>query len=272
MTIAAAYLVSEGVVLGADSSTMISTPSGPGGRAVLQLISHSQKVFEVGENSRFGVCTWGAGSLGKTSHRTAIAQLAEKIAKDTTVQSAAEVLGEVVKPLVKSSGIDFVGYYLGGWQPESHDPACVKIEVSQKAVKIEPIPLGMCSFSGMPYFFTRVFRGYDLQLPEKLRDEIKSLLPDGDIPRNFDEIFRKAFDKASAPLIAAGFKDLPIREAIDFVYSYLHITLKATKFRFGAPAVGGPIEIGFLTTDRPFRWACHKTFSSAIFEQEEVYG
>lgn len=272
MTIAAAYLVSEGVVLGADSSTMVSTPTGPGGLEVLQLISHSQKVFEVGENSRFGVCTWGAGSLGKTSHRTAIARLAERITKDTTVQSAAEALGKIVEPLVKNSGVEFVGYYFGGWDPTSHDPACFRIEINQKGVKIDPFQLGLCSFSGSPDFFTRVFRGFDPRMPKKLCEEIKRQLPDGDFRENFDSTFTKAFEKVSASLVAAGFKDLPIREAIDFIYSYLHITVKATKFRFGAPAVGGPIEIGFLTTDRPFRWACHKTFSSAILEQEGVYG
>ncbi len=64
MSIAAAYFVSEGIVLGADSSTtvMISTPEGGG---VVQLLTHSQKVFEVGSNSRLGICTWGAGSIGK---------------------------------------------------------------------------------------------------------------------------------------------------------------------------------------------------------------
>ena len=272
MTIAAAYLISEGVVLGADSSTMISTQTGPGGPGVLQLISHSQKVFEVGENSRFGVCLWGAGSLGETSHRTAIARLADKITKDTTVQSAAEALGEIVEPLVKNSGVEFVGYFLGGWDPTSHDPACVRIEINQEAVKIDSLPLGMCSFAGMPHFFTRVFWGFDPRLPEKLCEEIKRELPQGDFRENFDSTFTKAFKKVSASLLAAGFKNLPIREAIDFLYSYLHITVKATKFRFGAPAVGGPIEIGFITTDRPFRWACHKTFSSAILEEETIYG
>lgn len=272
MTIAAAYLVSEGVVLGADSSTMISRPAGPGESEVLQLLNHSQKVFEVGENSRLEVCAWGAGSFGNISHRTAIARLAEKITKDMTIQNAGKALGEIVEPLVKNSRVEFAGYYLGGWEPGSHDPACVKVEINQEAVKVDSLPLGMCSFSGMPHFFTRVFKGYDPQMPRNLCEEIKRLVPDGDIPANFDKIFKKAFKKVSAPLIATGFKDLPIREAIDFVYSYLHITVKAIKFRFGAPAVGGPIEIGFITTDRPFRWVCHKRFSSAILEQEGIYG
>ncbi len=73
---------------------------------------------------------------------------------------------------------------------------------------------------------------------------------------------------AVSPLLAAGFTDLPIREAIDFIHTYLHITIKAFKFRYGPPICGGPIEIGFISTDRMFRWAIHKDFRRAIYEQK----
>jgi hypothetical protein len=269
MTIAAAYLVSEGVVFGADSSTMVSVkPPGTPGAGVVQLLDHSQKVFEVGQNSRLGVCTWGAGALGDVSHRTVIAQLADEITDESTVEEAARKLGDLAKPLAEKHGIDFVGYFLGGWETKTRYPACFKVEVGKDKLDISPLQMGLCSFSGMPHFFVRVFRGFDPDLPKNLCEEIKALLPESPIKDNFDEAFEQAFKKASDPLIAAGHKDLPIREAIDFVYSYLHITVKATKFRFGAPGCGGPIEVGFVTTDRPFRWASHKTFVSAIVEQE----
>lgn len=267
MTIAAAYLVSEGVVLGADSSTMVSVRQ-PGAAGVIQLLEHSQKVFEVGQNSRLGVCTWGAGALGDVSHRTVIAQLAEELTDELSVKGAAEKLGNIAKPLVEKHDVDFVGYYLGGWETKTRYPACFKIEVRKDKLDVEPLPLGLCTFSGMPNFFTRVFRGYDRELRDRLREEVKGLFTTSPIPENFDAAFDQAFDRAAGPLIAAGHKDLPIREAIDFVYSYLHITVKATKFRFGAPVCGGPIEIGFITTDRFFRWASHKSFVSAILEQE----
>ena len=131
--------------------------------------------------------------------------------------------------------------------------------------------LGQCSFSGMPNFFARVFYGVDPQLEQNLLKEIKSKLPEGDLKNNFDDNFKIAFQNALAPLVAAGYKDLPIREAIDFVYSYLHITVKAFKFVFGAPRCGGPIEVGFITTDRKYRWAVHKTFTTAIEEQKGGY-
>lgn len=270
MSIAAAYLVSEGVVLGADSSTAISVQT-PQGTGVVQLLTHSQKVFEVGENSRLGICTWGAGSVGNTSHRTIVAQLAEKVNDATKIQKAAEELCNIAVPLAKESNVEFVGYYLGGWDPVKHDPTCFKIEIRRGETKIDPLNLGLCSFSGMPFFFTRVFWGYDPRLRDGLRNNLKRSLSIIKDDKDFDAIFDKAFEEATAPLIAAGFKDLPIREAIDFVYSYLHITVKAMKFQFGPPVCGGPIEIGFVTTDRRFRWVRHKTFESAILEQEGRY-
>lgn len=266
MSIAAAYLVSEGVVLGADSSTtvQISTPDGTRG-GVVQLLRHSQKVFEVGNDSRLGICTWGAGSIGDISHRTIVARLADKVNNKTTVEDAANELVNIVEPAVKDTGTDFVGYYLGGWNPESHEPACFYIEIKQDLKNIKQLPLGLCTFAGNPKFFERVFRGFDPQLQVNLRDELKHVLPDT-LQENFDDVFNKAFEKVSAPLVTAGFSDLPIREAIDFIYSYLHITVKAEKFKFGPPTCGGPIEIGFISTDRHFRWVRHKAFYSAIVE------
>ena len=240
----------------------------PDGQAgVLQVLNNAQKIYEVGENSRLGVCTWGIGNLGDISHRTIIARLSEEIGENTTIEVAARKLCEIVEPLAKRSTPDFfVGYYIGGWNPKSHDPACYKIEIRKEETKLSPLSMGLCTFSGNPLIFTRVFHGFDPRLPVALREELAKGLPEGDIRNNFIENFKQSFKNASDPLVAAGHKDLPIREAIDFVYSYLHITIKTTKFMFGAPSAGGSIEIGFITTDRNFRWARHKAFDSAILD------
>jgi hypothetical protein len=274
MTIAAAYLVSEGVVLGADSSTAVSIRSPDGkSRGVLQVLGHAQKVYEIGEKSRFGVCTWGAGRIGEISHRTIIARLADGIKDDTTVESLSHILGNSVESLIQNiPNFDFVGYYLGGWDNETHIPSCFQIEIKKgEKHKVTPIRLGTCSFSGNPLFFARVFRGFDPRLPETLLVELKKLFQSDLLPKDFDRLFNEAFNKSTIPLLAAGHQDLPIREAIDFIHSYLHITVKAVKFSFGAPLAGGPIEIGFVSSDRRFRWVKHKKFSSAIIEGEDEY-
>jgi hypothetical protein len=174
----------------------------------------------------------------------------------------------MVEPIARKAGGDFfVGYYLGGWDTKTHAPACFQITIGKEGKKIAPLDMGVCSFSGNPIIFSRVFRGYDPRLPKNLGQELKKQLPDGEVKDNFDRIFRETFGKVAAPLVAAGHKDLPMREAIDFVHHYLHTTIKTTKFMFGAPDCGGAIEVGFITTDRRFRWGCHKGFSSAINEQ-----
>ena len=58
--------------------------------------------------------------------------------------------------------------------------------------------------------------------------------------------------------------DLPLREAIDWIHASLYTTVKAMKFSHLAPVCGGPIEIGVISTDRPFRWVCHKHLGEAL--------
>jgi len=261
MTIAAAYLTSEGVVLGADSSTMVSVQN-PEGRSVIQLLNHSQKVFEVGENSRVGACIWGLGSLGQISHRTILARLGDRIEENTTIEQAANILKEIVEPIITGNTVIApVGYFIGGWDPDTREPKCYHVVSGQTGgMTITPLGLGQAMFSGNPSIFQRVFRGFDASLLETLKSKFSDIVDP-------DE-FEKRFNESVTHLQARGLADLAIREAIDFLYSYIHITIKSEKFKFGPPTCGGLIEVGFISTDRKFRWARHKPFHSAIMEQE----
>jgi hypothetical protein len=58
--------------------------------------------------------------------------------------------------------------------------------------------------------------------------------------------------------------DLPLREAVDWIYASIYTTIKAMKFSHLAPVCGGPIEIAAISTDRPFRWVRHKRLGEAI--------
>jgi hypothetical protein len=274
MTIAAAYLTSEGVVLGADSTTTITAQNSAGKGSVLQLFNFSQKVFEVGSGSQLGICTWGDGIVGQISHRTIAARLGRWIAdqETPTVKMAVDRLVVIVEELIKAgqSIHGTLGYYLGGWCTQDDIPACFRIVFEPSgASTISRLGIGEANFSGAPKFFMRVFRGFDQELPVLLRSKLGEKLA---IPATeLDAAFNAAFKEAVPPLAAIGARDMPIREAIDYIYSYLHITIKAHKFQFGVPICGGPIEIGFITSDRPFRWVRHKSFDAAIKGQEAEY-
>ncbi len=270
MTIAAAYLTSEGVVLGADSTTTI-TQTAPTGEAVVQLFNHAQKVFEIGPRGqgRLALCTWGAGAVGGQSHRTVAALLADSLRPDATVGDAKDVLCTIVKREIQAaSGNELVGYFIGGSDATTRTADCWQVIFQNgKQHSTTQLQPGMAMFNGAPEFFTRVFHGHAPDLPQYILQGLKRADPALQRP-DFDQVFERVFEEASRQVCAAGYNELPIREAIDFVHTYLHITIKAFKFRFGPPVCGGPIEIGFVTTDRPFRWVCHKEFDTAIFEQQ----
>jgi len=274
MTIAAAYLTSEGVVLGADSATTVSVQPPGQPASVAQILTHAQKLFEVGEKGRgrFGVCTWGSGSVAGVSHRSIVARLADKVDDSTQVKDAADVLLEVVKEAAScgKSELGDVGYFIGGTDIDGYVPECFQVSLPGSGhPTVKQLEVGQAVFSGAPAFFTRAFRGYDQALPGRIAAELKRRLEP--VPEDLDKTFREAFAEASRPLVAKGLGDLPIREAIDYVHTYLHITVKAYKFMFGVPICGGPIEVAFVTTDRRFRWVCHKGFDSAVREEEVFY-
>lgn len=263
MTIAAAYLTSEGVVLGADSTTTILQPGG-----VTQLLNHAQKVFEIGNPGRLALCTWGAGKVGNTSHRTIAARLSDSVNDgSTSIDDACNTLIGLVPQASQPASTPDMGYFVGGWDPSTHEPKCTQIVLGPGGTfKKIPLVLGEARFAAAYEYFSRVFRGFDPKLPDALFREILKQCPG--LPGGFQTAYEKAFTAVANSLTSAGYTDLPIREAIDYIHSYLSITIKAYKFCYGPPTAGGPIEIGFITTDRRFRWASHKPFTSAVFEQE----
>jgi hypothetical protein len=288
MTIACAYLVSEGVVFGADSTTTVAVPGPPGQGGVTQLLNHAQKLFSVGPMDEFhpslskakmAVSTWGAGRVGQTSHRTLVSRLSDEVVKhpEWMVAEAANHLTHLVQGAASEApgcpGI--LGYFLGGTDPTTHTPRCLELTfVDGTLAPNQPAPLvfGEARFRGMPDLFQRAFNGFDPDLPRHLLTSLTTMcqqqVPPVMLPPQFMALFVQAFNQSVQHIPHMGHQDVPIREAIDFCHMYLHLTIKGYKFRFGPPMCGGPIELGFITTDRPFRWARHKPFDSAIVEQD----
>lgn len=257
MTIAAAYLTSEGVVLAADSATTITTVNTPAG----QLFNHAQKVFEVGRGGRLGICTWGPGMVGTLSHRTIAARLGDVVdATPLSVREAADRLASMVQvELAKAGAAEGPGYMIGGHGAD-RIPECYTLTCKDSKMSVAPIAVGDAVFGGNPQYFQRVFQGFAPSIPAALLSELRARM--ANLPPNFDQHYADAFAAATKPLGDSGIGDLPIREAIDYLHACLHITIKAFKFMPGPPSCGGPIEIGFITTDRAFRWASHKSFDA----------
>lgn len=265
MTIAAAYLTSEGVVLGADSTITIGNG--------VQMMNHNQKVFEIGKDSTFGLCTFGAGVIGGTSHRTIAALLGDWVGSSQTAPTTEQVAGELaamVQRLAPNSPDFSVGYYVGGCDPATRDPQCFHVAIgfdpqaSALATSISQLGIG-AHFAGQPRFFTRLFMGIDHELQQHLRVVLGPMIDPVD-PAQGAAQFDSVLQALLPNYVAQGFTDLPIRDAIDYLHSILHVTIKAMKFKFGTPVCGGLVELGVITTDRKFRWVLHKGFDSAIHD------
>jgi hypothetical protein len=96
-------------------------------------------------------------------------------------------------------------------------------------------------------------------------------LADGSDPNFRQELLMSPFWKGSEQDLlsivgryALGHQPLPILDAVDYVYTSISTTIKALKFSNLPQICGGPIEIGVITADRPFRWVQHKEFDAAI--------
>ena len=293
MTIAACYVSPEGVVLGADSTSTYAN----GGAD--HYFNNGQKLFQIGESASLGVATWGLGGLDVTSYRRLFALLADDLATTppTNVKEAADrwvvqfwaaytaslapVKAEYdalalkgvhdpalpPDPAMRTETDEkrfaeipeafYVGFCLGGCVGNDRNPEAYAMDFNISQPSPTPDLLGRGAYLwGAPNMVMRQIRGYDL----RLRDDILSSSSWTGTPADLDNILGQyAIGHSST---------VPIREAIDFVYSCIFSTIKAIKFSSFSQICGGPIEIAVMTADRHFRWVRHKNLGSAIMEGE----
>jgi hypothetical protein len=291
MTIAMCYLSPEGVVLGADSTASINLPDG------FHYFNHAQKLFRVGEAGSLGMLTWGLGGFRGESYRTLIAELADDIAANPpmdvaevsdrwanlfwaaySTHLAAEIAilqGLAVKPpfnpavpdpaaRTEQEESDFwalsqgmvVGFCIAGAIGADRRTRAFQI-IFDPLSGIAPAPQEFTGspFWGAPNMIQRLILGFDPALRAELLTSGKWTGTDAEL----DAIMNRQ---------VLSHAILPIREAIDFVYTCIYSTIKALKFSSYTQICGGPIELAVITTDREFRWVRHKELDAAIYEGE----
>lgn len=295
MTIAIGYISPEGVVLGADSTTSYLITAGPG-LSGFHYLNHNQKLFELGEGSTVGVVTWGLGGLPSASHRTHLGLLADSI-RDNPPVNLMEIANRwasqfwdayIAEPVVvhcrklndkqpynQQNPSDpnartleeekslpnlqrnlFVGFFIAGYWPPDRTPGGFEVRFDPLATvppSPKPYPIGSYFYGGAPNIIKRLIDGAD----DSIKDAIINSGKWSGTETELVDILKQF--KLSHP-------NLPIRDAIDFVYSCIHSTIKALKFSNFFQICGGPIEVAVITSDRRFRWVKHKRWDSAITE------
>jgi hypothetical protein len=298
VTIAVCYLSPEGLVFGADSTASALLPSAPG-TVAYHYYNHNQKVFQIGENSTLGIVTWGMSGLGTTSHRTLVARLADSL-QATKPKKVVDVANQwaalfwkaysaqyqnelktyltlkaktpldpsatTPNPAARSKAEEdlfqafsrelVVGFCLGGYCLPQRDPEAFMVTFEPSLSSI-PTPVavqvGSIQWFGVPNLILRLINGYDSNLVQAILTSHKWTGTQQELTALLDQ------HRLSHGL-------LPIRDAIDFVYTSIYSTIKAMKFSSLSQICGGPIELAVITTDREFRWVRHKAWDSAINE------
>lgn len=292
MTIAACYVSTEGVVLGADSASTIFVPGRGNQRGSEHQFNFAQKVFEFGPpGSTAGIVFWGLGFLGPTSHRTWVAEAGDKaVGKDgANLEETAKIATEVFWDRYVSAYSQNIqrarelaqkgvatseeeanellfwsqnlsgGFCLGGRSARGHQPEAFEVQfvpTLDAAPEPKRLDVGRAQFWGCPNLIERLIYGMDYPLFDKVASHPKWTGTRDDL---FEVLNEVALGQPT---------DLPLREAIDWVYASIYTTIKAMKFSHLAPVCGGPIEIAAISTDRQFRWVRHKLLSEAISAHE----
>ncbi|MFH1732373.1 MAG: hypothetical protein ABIF82_12090 [Planctomycetota bacterium] len=292
MTIAACYLSAEGVVFGADSTTTMFV-AGRGGQPGSQHhYNFAQKVFEFGEpGATVAVVLWGLGSLGNKSHRTLIAETADEAKNQNldSLEAIARLAASMFRVQYEAAFPDELsraqeldakaegrnddeeaelgwlchnlsgGFCLGGRRGAARGLGAYEIlfdPLQTAPPEPQPVTLGNARFWGCPNLIERLIFAMDFPLYDRI-------LQSGKWTGTPDELF-ELIDQG-----ALGQPwDLPLREAIDWVYASIYTTIKAMKFSHLAPVCGGPIEVAVISSDRKFRWVRHKRMAEAIAAQE----
>lgn len=290
VTIAACYLSPEGVVFGADSTASFQLPDG------FHYFNHAQKLFEIGQNSTLGMLVWGLGGLQKSSHRSLVAQLADGFDANppksvaevtdrwidhfwkayTTEQAASIARAQALDAMAAhdSTGANAgtrsldeeeelaqlklglsVGFCIGGYVIPDRTPYAMAVVFEPLMPKPTAVPVQMdgYGFWGAPNMVSRLIHGSDA----RLRGDILNSGHWTGSPADLDAILGR---------FVFGHLRAPIRDAIDFVHSYIFSTIKAFKFSSMAQICGGPIELAVIRTDRPFQWVKHKPWHAALEE------
>jgi len=263
------------------------TPSG------LHYFNHAQKLFQIGESATLAVVTWGIAGVSDRSYRTLFAMLDDeiqaKLAKN--MQDVADrwielfwkeyennPLRQQCLALDKKKPFDpavatpdptartkeeeqqyrnllgaFVGFCLAGYVLPSRVPQAYQILFYPVSGKPSATEVQNNGFWGAPNMIERLIAGRDGRLEAAIVSSGKWAGTPTDLQQLLNQFL--------LPL-----PTLPAREAVDFVYSCIHSTIKALKFSNLSQICGGPIEIAIITTDRKFRWVRHKAWDVAITE------
>jgi len=270
MTIAAALLTHEGLVLGSDSATTVFGVGDDGEPRVIGSVTGTQKLFQLGLTRSCGVLLVGQGAFGSRSYRDLLTEFDLQLGEATPPLASElphmlfEFVQERWKAEAKKIGTDpkilpdtnlIVGGSGDGETQCSFARVRLNAQGGQRSIDVFTEP-GRFTLDGCPSAAHRLIYGVD--------DNTLRLLVDSGVLSEEQAV--RAVDVVMGPnrFRAAPYPWLPLRDGLDYVHFLIFASIKYYKFIGGPPPCGGKVELASVTTDRGFRWVTHKSLDWCI--------
>lgn len=276
MTIAISIKVNDGVVLASDSASTLTSEGG-----IINVYENANKVANLYKSLPIGIMTWGAGSIGNASTSTLIKDFRKRIMgldlnhhdweieeDNYDIKHIATKFKEFIFDEVysehSSNTQDFVqGFLIAGYSTDSGMAEEWEIiingdDCSEPVLKRDINGCGM-SWYGEPEALIRLIRGFDPMFI--------NVLENNGIDREIIDTIVNEMDALQANLI---FDPMPIQDVIDLSSFLVELTKNYSKFKPGAPTVGGPTEIAAITKHEGYKWVTRKHYYDMKYNPQNI--
>ncbi|MHC1782647.1 MAG: hypothetical protein AB9891_07805 [Anaerolineaceae bacterium] len=277
MTIAISIKVNDGIILATDSAATIMAAL-PDGKetGVLNVYNNADKLFNLCKNNPIGAITWGSGSIGQSSISTLVKDyrvlLSEKLRDQSnyTLEEVVKGFSEFIfednyipafKDWPKKPPIGFMvcGYSSNQAFPEEWKFEIINGNIIGPGIVRKPDEIGM-TWNGESEAITRLYFGFSNLTPQVLSEC-------GLDNNKIQEIMKNFQEKLMIPFIISA---IPIKDAIDISQFFIETTMNFSKYRPGAPTVGGPIDIAAITKHEGFKWVKRKHYFNNEFNPSAI--
>jgi hypothetical protein len=244
LTIVASVKVRDGLILGTDSMTTISSEEG-----VLKTYSNARKLFRIA-GLPIGVMTYGLGNIGPMSIEGVVVHFCKYNLPDSTrVVDVAKALYDFVSEFYGNQFEDVpeeqrpeLGFLIAGYSDEFPLPEEYEFLLPQDdgpALVRDPAEFG-ASWRGIDAPFVRLYKGFDPRMLSALDAQGLSA----------DKI-EAATEGLEANVIYDG---MPVQDAINFATFILDTTISFSAFEVGAASCGRPLQVATILADEGFKW------------------
>lgn len=245
MTIVTSVKVRDGLVLATDSMTQLQGRNASGQSMVIKTYSNAKKLFQI-EELPMGVMSYGVGNIGPKSIQGFMREFKQNI-HSKNVKDVTEALLAFIRPAFDAeygslTPIPELGFFVAGYSEDAAfaDEWEFLLPRDREPISVRPQTTFGASWRGIWPPFTRLYKGYDTRIQEKLREQ--GLLSDS---------VEKALDSFEAQV---AFDGMPVQDAVNFAVFILQTTIGMSTFEVGPSSCGGPLQVATILPESGYEW------------------